>query len=83
MTLLERVRAAGNGVGTTVVRDHDTLLGQLKRQVEKTVSADVIASIMAENPVSYTHLRESLRRGSALFRRRSRRHRKGALSGRR
>ena len=50
MTLLERVRAAGNGVGTTVVRDHDTLLGQLKRQVEKTVSADVIASIMAENP---------------------------------
>ena len=50
MTLLERVRAAGNGVGTTLVRDHDTLLGQLKRQVEKTVSADVIASIMAENP---------------------------------
>ena len=50
MTLLERVRAAGNGVGTTVVRDHDTLLGQLKRQVEKTVSADVIASIMADNP---------------------------------
>ena len=50
MTLLERVMAAGNGACEAVVHDHDALLERLREYVEKTVSADALASIMAENP---------------------------------
>ena len=50
MTLLERVKAAGNGRPLDVLNSRDALLAMLKDQVEQIVSADTLAAIMADNP---------------------------------
>ncbi len=50
MTLIERVEAAGNGRRKETAHSREALLERLRWQVEKTVSADALASIMAENP---------------------------------
>lgn len=50
MTLLGRVEAAGNAADCANASDHDALLEKLRRQVERTISADAIASIMVSNP---------------------------------
>ena len=50
MSLLDRVQAAGNGMLPKEQNRHQSLLTLLKSQVEQFVSADTLASIMANNP---------------------------------
>lgn len=50
MTLFERVQAAGNGAFPAEDKQGESLFTLLRNQVEQTVSADKIATIMADNP---------------------------------